>query len=253
MSEHVSEHPPLAPRNPWPRAFVVLGIAALLVGGAVFMVREIVRAPAGLVETAGGLIDKSGARLREVAAAFQQGTVRTEFLSQATEIAGTSRFQFATLKQAESFKREETGSTAWGWIPLPKVVVLAVAPVEYSYFLDFAAPWEFQREGENFLVFPPAITPNTPAIDASALTFYTLEGSLWRDDKVAREKLRLSLTESLKKRSEQNVGLVREVGRERLAAFVEKWLAEKFSDGGRFQVKVIFPDERPPATDAKAR
>lgn len=231
---------------------VLLGIAALLVGGAVFIAREIVRAPAGLVEKAGDLIDKGGARLRDVAAAFQQGTVRTEFLSQATEIAGTSRFQFATLKQVESFKREESGSTAWGWIPLPKVVVLAVAPVEYGYFLDFAAPWEFQRDGESVIVFPPPITPNTPAIDASALTFYTLEGSLWRDDAATTEKLRESLTGLLKARSVQNAGLVREVGRQRLAAFVEKWLGEKFSDGGQFHVKVVFPDERLSASDARA-
>ena len=252
MSENVSEHPPSIQRNPWPRALVVLGIAALLVGGAVIIAREILHAPVGLVETAGTFIDKSGARLRDVAAAFHQGTVRTEFLSQATEIAGTSRFQFATLKQAESFKREESGSTAWGWIPLPTVVVLAVAPVEYGYFLDFAAPWEFQREDDNVIVYAPPITPNTPALDVSALTFYTLEGSLWRNEQSEKEKLRQSLTDSLKERSVKNIGLVREVGRQRLAAFVEKWFAEKFSDGGRFHVKVIFPDERMSAAEAKS-
>ncbi|MGB8168644.1 MAG: hypothetical protein WCF18_14195 [Chthoniobacteraceae bacterium] len=252
-SEPVSEQsPPLARKNPWPTVVVILGIVALGVGGAVFVAREIVRAPAGLIEKTGGLIDKGGARLRDVAAAFQQGTVHTEFLSQAAEITGTSRFQFATLKQAESFKREESGSTAWGWIPLPKVVVLAVAPVEYGYFLDFAAPWEFQREGNGVTVFPPPITPSTPAIDVSALTFYTLEGGLWRDEGATKEKLRQSLTESLKTRSEQNATLVREVGRQRLAAFVEKWLAEKFSDGGQFHVKVVFPDERVASPDPKS-
>ena len=252
MSENVSEHPPLIQRNPWPRAVVLLGVVALMVGGVVIIVRDILHAPAGLVEKAGDLIDKSGARLRDVAAAFQQGTVRTEFLSQAAEIAGTSHFQFATLKQAESFKREESGSTAWGWIPLPKVVVLALAPVEYGYFLDFAGPWEFERAGDDVIVYPPAITPSTPAIDVSALTFYTLEGSLWRDEQSAKERLRQSLTESLKSRSMQNAELVREVGRQRLADFVEKWLSDKFSDGGRFHVKVIFPDERVSAREAKA-
>ncbi len=241
-----------APRNPWPRAIVLIAIVVVLVGGAVFIVREILRVPAGLVEKTGNLIDKGGARMRDVAAAFQQGTLRTEFLSQATELAGTSRFQFATLKQAESFKREESGSTAWGWIPLPKVVVLAVAPVEYGYFLDFEGPWEFQREGDTIVVLAPPITPNTPAIDVSALSFYTLEGSVWRDEQVAKDKLRQSLTESLKDRSVQNTRLVREVGRQRLADFVEKWLAEKFTDGGRFHVKVIFPDERLSASEAKS-
>ncbi len=251
MSETVSAPPPPA-KSPWPRVVMLLGVLALFVGGGVFIAREIVRAPAGLVEKTASLIDKGGARMRDVAAAFQQGTLRTEFLSQATEIAGTSRFQFATLKQAENFKREESGSTAWGWIPLPKVVVLAVAPVEYSYFLDFAAPWEFQREGDTMMVFAPEIMPNTPAIDVSALSFYTLAGSVWRDEEVAKDKLRQSLTESLKDRSVQNTKLVREVGRQRLADFVEKWLAEKFSDGGRFHVKVVFPDERLSTSETKS-
>jgi hypothetical protein len=251
-SATISEPPPRVRKNPWPWLVAAVAMVTVLVAGAVFMAREILHAPAGLVEKTGELIDKSGARLREVAAAFQQGTLRTEFLSQATEIAGTSRFQFATLKQAESFKREESGSMAWGWIPLPKVVVLAVAPVEYGYFLDFAGPWEFEREGESVIVYPPAITPNTPAIDVSALTFYTLEGSLWRDEQRAKDRLRQSLTEALQARSVQNAGLVREVGRQRLAAFVEKWLSDKFSDGGNFHVKVIFPDERVNAPEAKA-
>jgi hypothetical protein len=37
-----------------------------------------------------------------------------------------------------------------------------------------------------------------------------------------------------------------------LTAFVEKWLAEKFSDGAQFQVKVVFPDERVSAGEKRA-
>ncbi len=198
------------------------------------------------------MIDKGGARLRSVAQAFRQGTVRTEFLSRAAEIEGTSRFQFATLKQTEIFKREESGTTAWGWIPLPKVVVQAQAPVEYGYFLDFSGPWEFLRDGDNVEVFAPPIMPNTPAIDVSALNFYTLEGSLWRDERAVKERLRQSLTDALRDRAEQNTKLVREVGRQRLAEFIEKWLAEKFSDGAGFRVKVIFPDERQSTLEARS-
>jgi len=241
MSENVSAHPPLPARNPWPRVIVILGVFAMLLGAGLLVFRQVVKAPAALVS-----------ELRGVAAAFNQGTVRTEFLSRATEIAGMSRFQFATLKQAESFQREETGSTAWGWIPLPKVVVQAQAPVEYSYHLDFDAPWEFQRDGDTILVIPPPITAGTPAIDVSALSFYTLEGSVWRDDKAVRERLRESLTESLKQRADDNVRLVREVGRQRLADFVTKWLGERFHDGQTFHVKIIFPDERVTAAESKA-
>lgn len=246
-----SESPNPPPRSSWPRAFTAIVIVALLVGGAVFVAREIIHAPAAVVDKTAELIDRGGARLRSVAEAFRTGTLRTEFLSQATEVMGTSRFQFATLKQAESFKREEAGSTAWGLLPLPKVVVQAQAPVEYSYFLDFAEPWEFIREGDTLMVYPPAITPNTPALDVSALTFFTLEGSVWRDESVVREKLRASLTQSLEKRAVENTKLVREVGRQRLATFVEKWLIGRYSDGASVHVKVVFPDERTAAPDAK--
>ena len=243
MSEEVSRQPASAVKSSWPKAVALVGVVAVIVGGALFFAREVIRAPAGVIAQAGRLIDVSGERLRGVAAAFQRGTVRTEFLSQATEMTGTSRFQFATLKQAESFKREETGSTAWGWIPLPKIVVQAQAPVEYGYYLDFAARWEFEQKGDNVLVFVPPITPGTPAIDVSALSFYTLEGSVWRDEQAARERLRQSLTAALNERAAQNINLVRETGRVKIADFVEKWLAGKFSDGGSFHVKVIFPDE----------
>ena len=252
MSEEVSKQPLPAAKSSWPTAAAVVGVVAMVVAGALFFAREVIRAPAGVIHETSRLIDQGGAKLLGVAEAFRRGTVRTEFLSQVTEMTGTSRFQFATLKQAESFQREETGSTAWGWVPLPKVVVLAQAPVEYGYFLDLAAPWEFEQKDDTVMVFVPPITPGTPAMDVSALTFYTLEGGMWRDERATRDRLQQSLTAALNERAARNVGLVREIGRVRVTEFVEKWLAGKFSDGGRFHVKVIFPDERPAAPDPQS-
>lgn len=246
MSQIVSEQPPVAAsRNPWPRVVLILGTLAILSLAGLWFLRELIRAPVTMVEQTASLVAKGGEQLRKVAEAFQQGTLRTEFLSQAVELSGTSRFQFATLKQVEVFKREESGSTAWGTIPLPKVVVQALAPVEYSYFLDLSAPWEFERDGQVIRVYAPGIEANTPAMDVSALTFYTLEGSIWRDEIAVRERLRGTLSESLQHRALENTRLVRELGRQRLATFVEKWLLEKFDDGSSYQIKVIFPDERP--------
>jgi len=243
MNQPTSQPTATAQRSQWPKAIVIIAVVALLLGGAVFIVREIVNAPAKLVDQGRGLVQESGRQLRSIAEAFNQGTVRTEFLSHATEVAGTSRFQFATLKQHEVFKREETGATAWGWLPLPRVVVQAQAPVEYSYSVDFAAPWQIEREGDTVRVFAPPIEPNAPAIDVSALTFYTLEGSIWRDESAVREKLRQSLTAALQDRARTNEPLVREIGRQRCAEFFEKWLASRFHDAARLHVKVIFPDE----------
>ena len=232
-------------KNPWPKAVTVMVVAGIFGGSGVLVVRMLQDMPGAALDKGAELVKTLGGEAAKVARAFNEQTVREEFISHAAELAGTSRFQFATLREGEIFQREESGSTAWGLIALPKVVVEARAPVEYSYYLDFAGPWEFTRTGQVLTVFPPAIAANPPALDVSALQFYTLEGSIWRNDGAVRERLKDTLTGALRKRADKNSRLVRETGRQRLAEFVEKWLAEKFSDGRDLRVKVVFPDERP--------
>ena len=232
-------------KNPWPKAVTVMVVAGIFGGSGVLVVRMLQDMPGAALDKGAELVKTLGGEAAKVARAFSEQTVREEFISHAAELAGTSRFQFATLREGEIFQRAESGSTAWGLIALPKVVVEARAPVEYSYYLDFAGPWEFTRAGQVLTVFPPAIAANPPALDVSALQFYTLEGSIWRNDGAVRERLKDTLTGALRKRADKNSGLVRETGRQRLAEFVEKWLAEKFSDGRDLRVKVVFPDERP--------
>ena len=232
-------------KNPWPKAITIMVAAGIFGGSGLLVVRMLRDMPGAALDKGAELVKTLGGEAAKVARAFNEQTVREEFISHAAELAGTSRFQFATLREGEIFQREESGSTAWGLIALPKVVVEARAPVEYSYWLDFAGPWEFTRTGQVLTVFPPAIAANPPALDVSALQFYTLEGSIWRNDGPVRERLKDTLTGALRKRADKNSGLVRETGRQRLAEFVEKWLAEKFSDGRDLRVKVVFPDERP--------
>ncbi len=232
-------------KSPWPKAVTIMVVAGIFGGSGLLFVRMLRDMPGATLDKGTAIIKTLGGEAAKVARAFNERTVREEFISHAAEMAGTSRFQFATLREGEIFQREEAGSTAWGLIALPKVVVEARAPVEYSYYLDFTGRWEFAREGQVLTVFAPPIAANPPALDVSALQFYTLEGSVWRNDGAVRERLKDTLSGALRKRAEKNAGLVREVGRQRLAEFVEKWLAEKFSDGRDLRVKVVFPDERP--------
>ena len=236
---------PFPSKSSWPKAVTIIAVAGLLCGGGLLALRMVRDVPGAALDKGAALLTTLGGEAAKVARAFNETTVRQEFISHAAELAGTSRFQFATLKEGETFQREETGSTAWGLIPLPKVVVEARAPVEYSYWLDFAGAWEFAREGRMLTVFAPPIMANPPALDVSALQFYTLEGSVWRNDGAVRDRLKDTLSTALRERATKNAGLVREVGRQRLAEFVEKWLAEKFSDARDLRVKVVFPDERP--------
>ena len=238
-------------KSSWPKAVTIMVVTALVAGVVFYGLRMLREMPAAAIARSTELVGAIGGEAAKVARAFNEKTIREEFVSRATEMAGTSRFQFASLRQEETFQRSEAGSTAWGLVPLPTVVVGARGPVEYTYYLDFAGPWEFATTDSELTVFPPAIAANPPALDVSALQFYTLEGSVWRKDGAVRERLRESLSAALIERAAKNTGLVREVGRQRLAEFVEKWLAEKFSDGARLRVKVVFPDERPLSPEEK--
>ena len=244
---------PSSGRNPWPRVVLALGLVLILVIAGLWVTKTMVQMPAETVHQSIGLVKELGTQAKSVAEAFQKGTIRQEFSSEAVNLTGTSHLQFATLHEKELFQREESGSTAWGLIPLPKVVVQAQAPVEYGYYLDFQSPWEFRQQDHLIVVRTPPISPNTPALDVSALTFFTLEGSVWRDAGAVRERLRETLTGTLAKRARENISLVREIGRQKVAEFVEQWLREKFGDGKDYRVKVIFPDEEPapPAEEPK--
>ena len=240
-----TDAPPPARKSSWPKAVTIITVCALLAGVVLYALRMLREMPGAALDRGTELVRTIGGEAAKVARAFSEKTVREEFVSHATEMEGTSRFQFATLKESEIFQRAESGSTGWGLIPLPRVVVEARVPVVYSYYLDFAGAWEFTTEGSDLTVFPPPIAANPPAIDVSALQFHTTEGSVWRMDGAVRERLKETLSAALLERAGKNAGLVREVGRQRLTQFVEKWLAEKFSDGGKLRVKVVFPDERP--------
>jgi len=247
--------PPAASRRPWPWVVTILGLAVLLVGAALWMLDKMTSLPGAAVDKSLTVVKELGQEAATVAGAFRQQTIRQEFVSSAVALGGTNRLQVATLQENETFRRKEQDSVAWGWISLPQVVVQADLPVEYTYYLDFNGTWEFARENDAVLVHAPPIRPNTPAADVSKLTFYTLEGHVWQDDKAVRERLQGSLSAALRERAAEHVPLVREMARRQAENFVEKWMADTFSDGHAFHVKVVFPDETagPPADSEAGR
>lgn len=237
--------PPAAARNPWPWVAAVLGVVALLVGAAMWTVQKFTSLPGAGITKGLTVVKELGHEAATVVSAFRQQNIRQQFLSSAVTLEGTTRLQVATLKEDETFRRKEQDSIAWGWISLPQIVVQADVPVEYSYYLDFNGAWEFTRENDLVLVHAPPIRANAPAPDVSKLTFYTLGGHIWQDDKAVRERLQGSMSSALRDRAMEHVTLVREIARRQTERFVEKWMADTFSDGHAFKVKVVFPDEVP--------
>jgi hypothetical protein len=230
--------------TPWAIAFAAVGIVAITVAGGLYVFRSIRSLPVDVVE--GGR--QALKDLREVAAAFRTGSVTTSFRSDATEVAGTTRLQFAELKQLEVFTRRDSEAVLWGTLALPDVVVEARAPVSYTYFLDLDKEWRFRLEGREVSVVVPPAEWNRPAVDVSALRFEVREGSVLRDEQLVLDRLRAELTPLLDRRAREYVPLVREAGRRKVEAFVETWLVKRFSDGSDYRARVLFADEPAAAT-----
>jgi hypothetical protein len=226
----------------WPLAITVLGVAAMLVVAAVYLLKRASDVPREVAEQGRRALQD----LRSIAEAFRTGTVVTSFTSYATEVSGSAYLQFATLKQVEVFERKDTATVLWGRLALPDVVVVARAPVTYTYYLDLNERWTFRLEGATVLATAPPIQFNEPAIDASAIRFEVREGSVLRDEGLALEGLKAGLTEMARIRARQNLPLVREVGRRKTEEFVERWLSG-FRDGRSYRARVVFSDEAPSA------
>jgi hypothetical protein len=223
----------------WAVAFAVVAVVVVLVGAALYVFHSLRRLPGEALE--GGR--KVLGDLAGVAAAFNQGSVETRFLSYATRVTGSSYLQFATVHQTEVFRRTDRSSTLWGTLDLPEVVVEATAPVEYTYYLDLDAEWRFVRDGRTVRVVAPRPRFNKPAIDASEIRYEVRESSLLRDETAALAKLKEGLTRMSMGRARENLELVRELGRKKTARFVSTWLIQAFGDGGDYAVEVRFADE----------
>jgi hypothetical protein len=242
--------PPGNPPNPWARTVLWLGVVLILVAGAVYCVKRVAETPERLGDKVIQGLDKviqgagkGGEALAKVVAAFNQGTVSNSFWSYATGISKQAFLQFATLKEMEVFTRSQAYSTAFGYLPLPKVVVEARAPVQYTYYLDLNAPWRFVLESNLVYVFTPPIRCNQPAVDVSAMTFEIREGFLNYKHSEVRDKLKGEITGLLAARARENIPLVRETVRRQAEQFVARWLAQSFTDGKEHAVKVFFPGE----------
>ena len=219
-------------------------IVLIVVSGVVLSFRACMALPERAIQSTADAIDKAGEAFATVAGAFNGGTITTSFVSYATTITNSQRFQFATLKQMEIFTRTEEPSTAFGYVPLPDVAVEARAPVEYTYYLDLNGEWKFDLRDGVLYVFPPAIRANRPAVDVSSLTYEVKKGRFGTSGAVDNLKSTISGLAVL--RAKENIPLVRETGRTETARFVERWLARSFADGKDYPVKVYFPGETPP-------
>lgn len=217
-------------------------ITMILVGGTVLIFRACVKMPGETISKTGDAVRKATSALKDVAAAFRQGTITTSFTSYATTIEGMQLLQVGKVNQMEIFTRSD--ERALGYIPLPEVIIEARAPIEYTYYVDLNKPWHFIIEKNVLQVYPPEIGVNTPAVDVSRMDFEVKKGRFGTEQ--VREDLKKSISFMAKEKARQNIGLIRETARGKIGEFVANWLARSFPDGQDYPVKVFFPDERQP-------
>ena len=228
----------------WPLAFVGLTLGLILAIVIGFVIIRLTAIPRDLVSGGRELAIEAMESVERIAQAFSTGTVQTSFVSYATELSGGAYLQFATIGQTEVFERTDSASFLWGRLKLPDVVVEARVPVRYTYYLDLEDEWLLTLEGTTVDVLAPLIQPNQPAVDTSAIDYRVQSDSVLRDEDAVLEQLRLGITEELAIRAEDNISLVRELGRRTTADFVRTFLLSQFGEEvERYRIEVRFRDE----------
>jgi hypothetical protein len=219
-----------------------IAMACLIVACLVLPIL-LIRSAMTRVRSLGGTAESALISARSFAEAFKTAKVETTLKSYATQVHGVSRFQFAELKQQESFERTDRTSLAWGAIPLPDVVVEARGQVVYTYFLDFQKRWDLRLANGQVEVLAPAPEFGTPALDPSTLTFEIKRGSVLRDEAAVRDALQAGLSGFLDQRAHEHLSLVRETGRKTTEEFVRTFLVSQYDDAAGVAVRVRFADE----------
>ncbi len=216
---------------------------ALLIVACLVLPILLIRSAMTRVRSLGGTAESALISVRSAAEAFRASRVETVLRSYASSVKGMSKFQFAELKQLESFERTDSAALAWGAIPLPDVVVEARGTVVYTYVLDFQKRWDLKLTDGRVDVVAPAPEFGVPALDPSTLTFETKRGSVLRDEAAVRKALQTGLSSLLDQRAREHLPLVRETGRKATAEFVRNFLVSNYDDASNLEVRVRFADE----------
>ena len=122
--------PPPTAHQSWARTVLWIVIAVIVSVNVLIFFKSCRDLPGDALDKTGKMIDKAGQALSNLAAAFQQKSVTTAFISYATTISNHQRLQVATVKQTEIFTQTNQSSTAFGYVPLPDVVVELVVTEE---------------------------------------------------------------------------------------------------------------------------
>lgn len=218
----------------WAKLTTKLGVAAIITIGVVFTIIY--------------LTEKGCSAISEIAEKFKSGNVVTEFRSYGNKVTGVQRFQVATLEATEILTKIDLYSLNPFDFKIGSVLIEAIIPVEYNYYLDFNDKWNFEWD-ESLLsikVVVPKIKPNKPAVDISKMRINVLEGGFLRDKDEVKDSLLSSLTDTLSQKAYKNIPEVKESARQSVKHFISTWLNQflfKDYETKPKSISVFFEDE----------
>ena len=226
---------------------IVLVVMTMLFAG--YFLKRYADAPGDFIDSAPEFIKEilgtSADGLAALAEAVNTQTIKLDYTSTATTLAGTARLQVATISQVELFERHDS-SILWG-VPLPDVVVSARAPIEYTYYIDLTGALDFYLVDDRRLyAIVPLFEFNKPAVDASAIEYTVQKGSVIRNHDAAIEALKQTITEESYKRARENMQIARELARRQVEWFVQRFIGRTYGVDTDFWVTVVFRDETMP-------
>jgi len=222
---------------------VVVVLAALVYLGswqACRALRETQKAAANAVESLTGIADR-----------FTTGTITTTFTAAIPHLVsdGGTRLEVAAFEAVETFTRSDERRALFDTVYLGTTVTEIKVPVTYRYHLRLDEPWRLEVWDHACIVHAPPIRPTLPpAIHTDGLRKRSERGWLRFNEDEQMDELERNITELLERRASDpdNIDLVRETCRRRVAEFVRNWLlVEDHWRRDRFRaVTVIFADEK---------
>jgi hypothetical protein len=177
-------------------------------------------------------------------AAAATGHVTQQFHNEFVKISATQRLTVAELTQTCTITRRDSRSVLWQTIPLGEVVVAARVPTTFGYYVDLErGPWQFAQRGGVLHVTCPPLEAAAPAAKVSEIE-YLVQGSWLRRSDPVLEQVRASLDEQLARTARQNIPVIREFARRKVAEFVRTWAIGQYGvAAAEVPIAVRFADE----------
>lgn len=156
--------------------------------------------------------------------------------------------QVSTLKSTETFQSTRDHALFFGLGHLGSTVTQIRVPAVFNYHIELAPEWKVTLRDKSFIVVAPAVKPSLPvAIDTAKLERFSSGTWSFFTGRNEADILQRSITQTLaaKAVAPSYIEYQRDVARQTVSEFVQKWLVSqsKWKAAQGYSVRVFFADE----------